>query len=643
MYRTITDVGGVREYLSGAKVVAFDFETAPDDAWIDDPKAALDPHKSHIVGVSFSVAAGDAVYVPIRHRFICINADECAVYEILAGLAADTTVVKVAHNIAFESMFLYAQGIVLQPPVYDTIAAAQLMNNGENAFRNLSECGLKTLAPLILGIELATYDETTGGRPFGELDPNDPATINYACADSDCAFQLRDVLNRWFRTFIPNHRRIVEDIESPTAVFCGIMKYNGLLVDMEKMVDMGKHCEAERGRLRDEITFIIGDVKIGKSATTQAFKKYLYDDLKLPTVKVTAKMKDAADDETMILLTEHCEKNRPDLVPLFKAVQDYRRWGKIKSTYIDGYTEHINPVTGRIHADLMPLTTNTGRIASRNPNLQNMPRFDGDEAGVRNFFLASEGNVLMSLDFSQIELRVGAFYCRDEKMLETYRVNGDIHALTTSVIYSIPLDEAKDKDAPLYKTRRTIAKNTNFGVFYGLFARGLRKTLHFKAGLPTSFVECGTIIKNLKDGYPRLAKWQSKVKLNTAKTGQSDTWLGRRRYLPDIDSDDWGKKSYSERCALNTPIQGTAADILKLAMGRMLGGLPSRPWLKPLLTIHDENVFEVPVDRIPEAASFIKRCMEIQPFPEFDVPIVAEVAVGNRFGEMKDYHNNMED
>ena len=202
---------------------------------------------------------------------------------------------------------------------------------------------------------------------------------------------------------------------------------------------------------------------------TAAFKKYLFDRLKLPKVKQTQKEQDALDDEALILLKEHCQKERPELVRLFELVQEYRHWGKIKSTYIDGYLRYVNSATGRIHPDLMPFATETGRFASKNPNCQNMPRAGADDIGVRNFIVAPEGKILLSLDFSQIELRVGAFYCKDEKMLETYRSGGDIHALTTSVIYHIPLSEAMDKNAPQYKERRTIAKNCNFGTFFGLF------------------------------------------------------------------------------------------------------------------------------------------------------------------------------
>ena len=265
-----------------------------------------------------------------------------------------------------------------------------------------------------------------------------------------------------------------------------------------------------------------------------------------------------------------------------------------------------------------------------------MPRKTNDPIGVRNFIKAPENHMILSLDFSQIELRVGAFYCRDEVMMETYRRGGDIHAATTSVIFGVSYEEAQDKHRRDYKEQRTIAKNVNFGTFYGLFPRGLQNTLRFKAGVEKSISECEQIINNLKSGYKGLTVWQNETKSMARKRMYSETWLGRRRYLPDIGSKNWGRKSFAERCALNTPIQGTAADILKLAIVRILNGLSERPWLRPILQIHDELTFIVPEDKVNEAVEFIKICMEEQPFPEFDLPLVAEAAVGRNFGEMEE-------
>lgn len=634
-YKCVTTVDGIRDYIGGSRIVAFDFETAPDDPYREEDKAALDPARAHIVGCSFSVKEGTGVYVPIAH---CIgtNIDKDAFFTFLAAFLIDRTIIKIAHNIAFESSMSYARGIVIQPPVYDTICASQMSLKSIYEFRKLNESGLKRLAEELFGEPLPSFSSVTDGKHFDELDAQDEETVRYGSADSDFALRLYHKFNDWFDRYLPKHRYIVEEIESPTAVYLGIMKTNGIPVNLPLMQERKKEAEAEMERIRKEIGFIIGDVNIGANCSTQAFKNYLYKDLGLPILKTTETNREAADDMTMTLLKEWCDANRPELSGLFTLVQEYRKWGKIKSTYIDGYLKYLNPVTGCIHPELFALSTDTGRMNCRNPNAQNMPRKTNDPIGVRNFIKAPEGCLILSLDFSQIELRVGAFYCRDERMLDTYRKNGDIHAATTSVIFGVSYEKAQDKHSENYKEHRTIAKNVNFGTFYGLFPRGLQKTLKFKAGVEKSVSECEEILFNLKHGYKGLTAWQEETKADAARRMYSETWLGRRRYLPGITSNNWGQKSFAERCALNTPIQGTAADILKLAITRILAGLPEREWLRPILQIHDELTFIIPEDRLKEAVAFIRACMEEKPFPEFDLPLIAEASAGPTFGMMEE-------
>lgn len=636
-YKLVTSVNDIKEYIGGSTIVAFDFETAPDEKYRNEKNAALDPHKAHIVGCSFSVEPGTGIYVPVEHK-IGNNIKKNEFFDFLAELLTNKGITKVAHNIVFESSFAYAKGIVIQVPVYDTICAAQMCQKNDFDFRKLGECGLKTLANELFNELLPTFSSVTEGKHFDELDSADAETIRYGAADSDYALRLYYKFNEWFAAYLPKHRYIVEEIESPTAVYLGVMKYNGIPMDLDLMTRRKIEAENEMERIRMEIEFMIGDVNVGANCSTQAFKNYLYKDLGLPVLKTTETNREAADDMTMTMLREWCDKNRPELSKLFVLVQEYRKCGKIKSTYIDGYRKHINSATGCIHPDIFALSTDTGRMNCRNPNAQNMPRKTNDPIGVRNFIKAPDGHLILSLDFSQIELRVGAFYCRDEVMMDTYRNNGDIHAATTSVIFGTSYEEAQDKHAENYKEHRTIAKNVNFGTFYGLYPRGLQKTLKFKAGVEKTVEECQAIITNLKAGYPGLVVWQEETKAMAGRRMYIETWIGRRRYLPDIKSTDWGKKSFAERCALNTPIQGTAADILKLAIVRILKGLPEREWLRPILQIHDELTFVVPEDKLSEAVSFIKKCMEQQPFLEFDLPLVAEASAGTSFGTMEELY-----
>lgn len=636
-YKMCTSISEISKHLSGKKEVAFDFETSPINPYRNEELSSLDPHKSSITGVSLSVEEGTGIYIPLRHRR-GVNSDTEEIMNYLKNeLFLNSNITKIAHNLAFEARFLYKYGIIIQEPVYDTIAASQLTLKSKDEYRKLYDSGLKTLAKELLGEELPTFKKVVQGRHFDELDSEDYETIRYGCSDSDYALRLYNLFNEWFRKYIPNHEFIVRKVESPSSVFVGLMKYNG--IDIDKGLIHEKHLKAKERilYLKNKINTLAGrKINIGANASTDEFKRFLYDENGLPILKITAGFKEGLHEEALVLLKDWCSSNKPDFVELLDTVQEYRKVSKIKSTYIDGMISCINNATGRVHGDFFPLGTDTGRFSSKNPNLQNLPRKDNDPIGVRNFLVAREGYEFVSYDFSQIELRVGAYYCRDERMLNTYRNRGDIHGETTSVIYGIPFEKATDKNAMYYKERRSIAKNCNFGVFYGLFPKGLQKNLKVKAGMNITLERCEDIIENIKRGYPKLVKWQRETIRKARVKRYSETALGRRRYLRDINSKSWGIKAYWERCALNTPIQGTAADILKLCLGNIIMILGKYPYIRPVLQIHDEVMFEVPCHKLEEATAVIKECMERVPFEGFDVPIVAEGAIGKRFGGMED-------
>lgn len=283
-YKCVTSVQGIRDYIGSNKKVAFDYETAPDDAFRDDDKAALDPHKSHIVGCSFSVEEGTGIYVPVAH-LIGKNIDKDAFFAYLKEFLSNQGIIKIAHNIAFESCQSYHQGIVIKAPVYDTICAAQMTLKNHYEFRQLKDSGLKTLAKELCGEPLPSFTSVTDGRHFDELDGHDTETVRYGAADSDFALRLYHKFNDWFDKFMPAHRKIVEELESPTAVYIGIMKHNGVPMDVELMEKRKTEVEAEMENLRSQIAFIIGDVNIGANCGTQAFKDYLYKTLGLPDRK----------------------------------------------------------------------------------------------------------------------------------------------------------------------------------------------------------------------------------------------------------------------------------------------------------------------------------------------------------------------
>ena len=273
-------------------------------------------------------------------------------------------------------------------------------------FRKLNESGLKKLAAELCGEPLPTFTDVTGGRHFDELDPEDKETIRYGAADSDFALRLYHKFNDWFDRFLPKHRYIVEEIESPTAVFVGLMKNNGVPMDIPAMVSAREKAVKTIESLRVQIADIIGNVDIGSNCGTVALRDYFYDELRLPVLKRTDKHAPSMDDEALLLLQENCRRNRPDMAGLFDLIFEYRKWQKLKSTYLDGYIGNVNATTGRIHPDLMQLAADTGRFACRKPNLQNQVSPGQDPIGIRNFITAPEGWTLLEADYSQAEIRL---------------------------------------------------------------------------------------------------------------------------------------------------------------------------------------------------------------------------------------------
>lgn len=633
-YQTLRSIVEIENYIGNATVIAFDFETSPNEPYRETDRAALDPYMSDITGISLSVKPGTGRYIPLRHR-TGENADIQSVMSYLTTrVFQHSRMVKIAHNLAFEAMFLYKYGIVLRAPLYDTIVASQLTLKSDSEFRELSDSGLKTLVPYLYGAELPKFEEVVGEHHFDELDPDAWDTCRYACADSDYALQLYHTFNAWFENNIPRHRYICEAVESPTAAFTGLMKYNGIGVDIQRMSEKKAEAEAHIVELRARLQAVIGAVEIGENCGTQAFKDYLFKELHLPILKTTATYAEAADDEAMLKLKEYCKTYRKELVGFFDTVLELRKWAKLKGTYIDGYLKWVDPASGRIHADIMPMATETGRFACRRPNIQNQPAAGSDPLGVRNFIVARPGYTLLEADYSQAEIRLAAYLSGDSTLLDAYRHNVDVHAITTAAIFGIPLSEASDKTRPDYKHRRTVAKSTMFGIMYGMSGFGLARNLFTNAGIKLSEPECNGYIAGVLQRYPELAAWQRMAIMAARRNGYAETALGRRRYLPGIRATDNRSRRSAERMSINTPVQGLGADCLKLSMGRLVEALVDKPYIRPIFTVHDSIVFEVENAHVDEATQLVKACMEAVPPLDGFMPLIADVATGERYGEL---------
>ncbi len=259
-YSCVTTIEDIRSYLGNAKEIAFDYETAPNDKYRNEDKAALDPAKCHIVGCSFSNEIGTGIYVPVAN-LKGENIDKKEFMQFLGDFLADTSIIKIAHNIAFESCVSYANGIVIQPPVYDTICASQLTQKGNYDFRKLADSGLKSLATEICREPLPSFEAVTEGKHFDELDGHDAETVRYGCADSDFSLRLYYIFNDWFSKYLPKHKFLVQEVESPTAVYIGIMKTNGVPLDLPLMQEKKSYAEEQMQRVKEKKGEQLTDVK----------------------------------------------------------------------------------------------------------------------------------------------------------------------------------------------------------------------------------------------------------------------------------------------------------------------------------------------------------------------------------------------
>ena len=323
-YRLVKTVDEIAEYLCRHSLIGLDIETAPKERYRSDKKAALDSNKSQIIGISLSVQSGTWIYIPLLHRNYD-NVNVPNIWEYIKNcILLDENKTVVIHNAAFESAFFYALGVVMRCKVYGTMAAAQLTLKTNTEFRNLSDSGLKELISELLKVELPTFEAVTEGKFFDELNPDNYETVRYACADSDYALRLYHVFNRWFDENLPKHRFIVEEIESPTAIYVGLMKHNGIRVNIELMLQKNEELTDYLLQLREDIRLFTGGVNIGKNANTREFKDYLYKQLNLPIVKTTYGRSESVDDEAIILLEDYCKSERKDILPLFGMIREYR-------------------------------------------------------------------------------------------------------------------------------------------------------------------------------------------------------------------------------------------------------------------------------------------------------------------------------
>jgi DNA polymerase-1 len=543
--------------LQEAGSFAFDTETT-----------GLDPMRAGLVGLSFAVAPGKAWYLPVGHK----EGSQLPLEKALARvrpLLESPDLAKCAHNANYDVTVLANHGIHCRNVDFDSMIAAHLLS--KNAL------GLKNLSLDVLGHEMTRITDLIGtGRKQITFDQVDiQAAVQYAAADADMTGRLRGVLEGQLTNEGLTH--LLTDMEMPLVPVLVTMQRHGIRMDAGALHEMSRDLNQQMQQVELDLYSSIGHtVNIN---SPQQLSDLLFKELGLPRTKRT-KTGYSTDASSLERLK--------GLHPVVDNILEYRQISKLKSTYVDALPEMINPHTGRIHTRYNQTGSATGRVSSSDPNLQNIPIRTDLGRQVRKAFVADNAPdwVLFSADYSQIELRVLAHLSQDPGLLDAFRRGEDIHSSTASLMFDVPLNQVNPD-------MRRIAKVLNFGVVYGLSPHGIAQQTGFSREEGVRFTEA------YFSKYPGIGEYIESVKTRTRETQYVETVLGRRRYVPEINASNFNVRGAAERMAVNMPIQGTAADIMKLAMVRVHRRLEEeRLRAKMLLQVHDELVFEVPQEEL---------------------------------------------
>jgi DNA polymerase-1 len=581
---------------------------------IDVESDALDPVRADLVGIAIATSPGRSYYIPVAHQ----QGEQLPLEQVrqaLKPILADERFPKYAHHGKYDLLVLRRAGMELRGITFDTMLAAYLM--GE------SSVGLKDLAFTKLGIEMTPIEELIGrGKAQITMDEVDiQRATDYACADVHVTYRLVE-------EFAPGLAErglesILSEMELPLVPVLADMEQTGIALDGEYLRELsGKITEVIRQREREIHNLAGREFNIN---STQQLAKVLFEDLNLPGKKRT---------QTGFSTNQDVLEELRDKHPIINAVLEYRQLGKLKSTYVDALPAMINPATGRIHTSFNQTIAATGRLSSVNPNLQNIPIRTEIGREVRRAFIADnrsprrlfpdEESVLVGADYSQVELRLLAHFSGDENLIAAFQRGEDIHRRTAALVHNISQDQVT-------ADQRRIAKSVNFGIVYGLSAYGLSRD----TGMPVA--EAQRFIKTYFEQYPKVMGYLNGSRDHAVRTGYVASLSGRRRYIPDINSSNGAKRSGAERMAINMPVQGTAADLMKVAMIRIHKALQAEGLLsKLLLQVHDELVFEAPRSEVPALAALARREMVgVSADAGLVVPLEIEVKMGHNWGDME--------
>lgn len=584
--------------LSKTKLIAFDTETT-----------SIDPLRADLVGISLAVREEEGFYIPIGHKGEGKQLPVEKVINALTPVMTDNAIRKVGHNIKYDALVLGNYGLTVSPLSFDTMIAEWLV---DPASRNL---GLKDMADSLLGISMTHIEELIGR---GKSQINMAAVpiasaAPYAAADAEVTLRLVPIIEK--RMEERNCTKIFEEIEMLLVPVLIRMEREGITID----TDFFKKFSGEIGERLLEIEAEVHDY-VGHSFnlnSTQQLADVLFKDLKLEPPDRGKKTASGHYSTSAAVLDELKGKH-----PVVDLLLEYRELAKLKSTYLDALPLQVNPRTGKVHTSFNQTGSVTGRLASSEPNLQNIPTRTELGRQVRLGFVASEGYTLLSVDYSQIELRIVAHMAGDRAMLDAFREGQDIHATTAAAIYNIPLKDVN-------KEQRRHAKAINFGLIYGMSAFGLSRSTDFTLGEAENFV------KDYFEHFPGVKKYLDNIRSLAARQGYVETMLGRRRYFPNLANPvNMMMRNREEREAINAPIQGTAADIMKIAMIKVDEALrANKLGARLILQVHDELVLEVPVDELDFTVKLVRQVMEGA--YKLDIPLLTEARSGINWGSMQ--------
>ena len=562
-----------------------------------------------VVGIAIATGPGQAAYVPVGHNLALGEATQLSLEAVLGALRPileDDSVAKVTHNGHFDFLVLANHGVVMRGMRFDTLIAAYLLGEA-----NIS---IQDLAFDRIHLRIPALNDLIGKAGKNQLTMSSVAidtAAEYCCLQADAQLRTADVLAGELKA--RNLWPLFDDVEMPLMRVLAGMELTGVAVDPAPLVDMSREMQSEMAEIEREIYAVVGhEFNIG---SPQQLSVILFEELGLPKTRRTklGYTTDAAAMETL-----------RGLHPAIDLILRYRGVSKLKSTYVDALPALIDSKTRRIHTTFNQATAATGRLSSIDPNLQNIPVRTGYGNKIRRAFIARDVGkdpMLLAADYSQIELRIMAHLSQDPALIEAFRLDEDIHAATAASVFGVPLDEVTPE-------QRRRAKVFNFGVMYGLSEFGLSSRERITRE------EAAAFIRRYFEKYAKVRDWRDGAIESCRALGYAETLLGRRRYIPEIKSPNFQIRSSGERMAINMPVQGTASDIIKVAMNRVDEELTAKKLeTKMILQVHDELIFEGPrseIDRIRDM------CLRIMPASlDLVVPLKVDVKTGKNWGELE--------